>query len=150
MDLEALGPVAINVDCDVLNADGGTRCASITAAGIALGLLCAASSPQAMPPGGPPSLGRRPPQRMDGPCAQRCGAGQPRNGRMPNELAAVSVGLLEGSVADLDYHLDSRADVDMNVIKTSDDRYVEIQATGEEATYNGEELMALGHGRPWT
>jgi ribonuclease PH len=52
--------------------------------------------------------------------------------------------LLESNVwLDLDYHLDSRADVDMNVIKTSDDRYVEIQATGEEATYNGEELMAL-------
>ena len=63
---------------------------------------------------------------------------------MPNELAAISVGLLESNVwLDLDYHLDSRADVDMNVIKTSDDRYVEIQATGEEATYNGEELMAL-------
>ena len=82
VDLEALGPVAINVDCDVLNADGGTRCASITAAGIALRLAVRRliASGDCLP-GGPASFGRRPPQRMDGTVPQRRGARQPRNGR---------------------------------------------------------------------
>ena len=63
---------------------------------------------------------------------------------LPYELAAVSVGLIDGEVyLDLDYDLDSNADVDMNVIKTSDGRYVEIQGTGEESTFSGEELIKL-------
>ena len=144
VDLEALGPVAINVDCDVLNADGGTRCASIAAAGIALRLAVRRLIASGDCLGGPASFRRRPPQRMDGPKLTDVERANHEMAVMPNELAAISVGLLESNVwLDLDYHLDSRADVDMNVIKTSDDRYVEIQATGEEATYNGEELMAL-------
>ena len=63
---------------------------------------------------------------------------------LPNDLAAVSVGLIDGDVhLDLDYILDSNADVDMNVIMTSDDRLVEIQGTGEEATFSIEEMHAL-------
>ena len=63
---------------------------------------------------------------------------------LPHDLAAVSVGLIDGKVyLDLDYILDSNADVDMNVIKTSDGRYVEVQGTGEEATFSAEELAAL-------
>jgi len=63
---------------------------------------------------------------------------------LPHDLAAVSVGLIDGDVyLDLDYVLDSNADVDMNVIKTSDGKYVEVQGTGEESTFSAEELTAL-------
>ena len=63
---------------------------------------------------------------------------------MPHDVAAISVGLLEGDVyADLDYDLDSNADVDMNIVMTSDQKFVEVQGTGEEATYSSEELDAL-------
>jgi ribonuclease PH len=63
---------------------------------------------------------------------------------IPHDLAAVSVGLIDGDVyLDLDYILDSNADVDMNVIKTSDGKYVEIQGTGEESTFSADELSAL-------
>ena len=61
-----------------------------------------------------------------------------------NVELAISVGLLEGEVfADLDYDLDSNADVDMNIVMTSDGRFVEVQGTGEESTYSSEELSAL-------
>ena len=63
---------------------------------------------------------------------------------IPHDLVAVSVGLIDGEVyLDLDYVLDSNADVDMNVIKTSDGKYVEVQGTGEESTFSGDELTAL-------
>ncbi|MCH2649684.1 MAG: hypothetical protein MKZ57_07720, partial [Candidatus Poseidoniaceae archaeon] len=63
---------------------------------------------------------------------------------IPHDLAAISVGLIDGDVyLDLDYVLDSNADVDMNVVKTSDGKYVELQGTGEESTFSGEELFAL-------
>ena len=63
---------------------------------------------------------------------------------MPHDVAAISVGLLDGDVyADLDYDLDSNADVDMNIVMTSDQKFVEVQGTGEEATYSSEELDAL-------
>jgi ribonuclease PH len=66
------------------------------------------------------------------------------NAVIPNDLAAISVGLIDGEVyLDLDYILDSNADVDMNVVKTADGNYVEIQGTGEESTFSGEELIAL-------
>ena len=66
------------------------------------------------------------------------------NSVMPHDVAAISVGLLEGDVyADLDYDLDSNADVDMNIVMTSDQKFVEVQGTGEEATYSSEELDAL-------
>ena len=145
VDLEALGPVALNLDCDVLNADGGTRCAAITAANIALRLavrrLIARGDclPTSMRPTfeerkdgwTPPQL--TPQQQVEHEAAV-----------LPHDLAAVSVGVVNGDVyLDLDYVLDSNADVDMNVIKTSDGRYVEVQGTGEESTFSAEELTQL-------
>ena len=63
---------------------------------------------------------------------------------LPHDLAAISVGLIDHEVwLDLDYILDSNADVDLNVIKTADGKYVEIQGTGEESTFSGDELLAL-------
>ena len=63
---------------------------------------------------------------------------------MRDSVAAISVGVINNEIKlDLDYELDSSADVDMNVIKTSDGRYVEIQGTGEESTFSGEELIKL-------
>ncbi len=145
VDLEQLGPVALNVDCDVLNADGGTRCASITAANLALRLavrrLIAAG--QCLPIDQRPTdddrkSGWQPPQLSD---AERL---EHENRVIPHDLAAISVGLIDGEVyLDLDYVLDSNADVDMNIVKTSDGKYVELQGTGEESTFSGEELFAL-------
>jgi ribonuclease PH len=145
VDLEALGPVALNVDCDVLNADGGTRCASITAANIALRLAVRRliASGDCLPVDLRPTFEQRkegwePPSMSD---AERTNH---ENDVIRHDLAAVSVGLIDGDVyLDLDYILDSNADVDMNVIKTSDGRYVEIQGTGEESTFSAEELSAL-------
>ena len=63
---------------------------------------------------------------------------------MPNDVAAISVGMVEGQVwTDLDYILDSNADVDMNVVMTSAGEFVEVQGTGEEATYSRGELDSL-------
>lgn len=143
VDLEALGPIALNIDCDVLNADGGTRCASITAAGIALrlairrlvrsGLCLPAHVRETAKESGedPAPLSE---SEMD----------NHEMAVMPHDVAAISVGLLEGEVyADLDYMLDSNADVDMNLVMTSNGQFVEVQGTGEEATYSADELSAL-------
>ena len=145
VDLEALGPVALNVDCDVLNADGGTRCASITAANIALRLAVRRliAQGQCLP------LDMRPTedQRKSGwtaPSLSETERANHENAVIPHDLAAISVGLINGEVyLDLDYILDSNADVDMNVVKTADGKYVEIQGTGEESTFSGDELIAL-------
>ena len=145
VDLEALGPVALNVDCDVLNADGGTRCASITAANIALRLAVRRliAQGQCLP------LDMRPTedQRKAGwtaPSLSEAERVNHENTVIPHDLAAISVGLIDGEVyLDLDYILDSNADVDMNVVKTADGKYVEIQGTGEESTFSGDELIAL-------
>ena len=144
IDLEELGPHSLTVDCDILNADGGTRCASITAATIALRL----------------GVRRLIDQGLCLPAADRKPADAGRDWKprelssaektaheaavLPVDVAAISVGLLGDDVyLDLDYILDSNADVDMNVIKTADGKYVEIQGTGEEATFSGDELLAL-------
>ena len=116
IDLHALGENLITIDCDVLQADGGTRTASITGGFIAL-----ASAVSIAVPGS--TVG-------DGP--------------LRDTVAAVSVGLLEGEVVlDLDYILDSAADVDMNVIMTGSGRFVEIQGTGEEATFDDDQLSEM-------
>ena len=145
VDLEELGPIALNVDCDILNADGGTRCASITAANLALRLgvrrLIAAGIclPQNMRP--------TEEQRRTGWSAPVLSEEDKKAHEMrvmPHDVAAISVGLIDGkSYLDLDYNLDSNADVDMNVVKVSDGSFVEVQGTGEEATYQREELDAL-------
>ena len=148
VDLEALGPLALNVDCDVLNADGGTRCASITAANIALRLAIRRliKRGECLPVDLRPTYE----QRKEGwtpPSLSEVERSNHEQAVLPHDLAAVSVGLIDGQVyLDLDYVLDSNADVDMNVIKTSDGRYVEVQGTGEESTFSAEELGALLQG----
>ncbi len=115
-DLPALGERTLWVDCDVLQADGGTRTAAITGAYTALALAC-----------------RRLLERGDA-------------ARMPlrDSVAAVSVGVVDGRVVlDLPYEEDARADVDMNVVATGEGRLVEVQGTGEGATFSVAELHAL-------
>ena len=115
VDLEALGERSITVDCDVLDADGGTRTASITGAFIAL--VDALHSVRGL-------LGDRQP--------------------LKDSVAAVSVGLVEGKPAlDLDYREDFAAAVDMNVVMTGAGQFVEVQGTGEEATFSEQELTSL-------
>ncbi len=117
IDLAALGPRTIVLDCDVLEADGGTRTLSITGAFIAL---------------------------VD--ALHAIAAQLPTPGRLPlvDSVAAVSVGLVDGAtILDLDYSEDVAAAVDMNVVMTGSGRFVEIQGTGEEATFSEAELNAL-------
>lgn len=117
VDTTALGPRTITVDCDVLEADGGTRTASITGAFIAL---------------------------VDAIHSIRKTLPDPTVYPLRDSVAAVSVGIVEGSaVLDLDYPLDSAADVDMNVVMTGKGRFVELQGTGEEATFSEEDLNQL-------
>ncbi len=145
IDLEELGPIALNVDCDILNADGGTRCASITAANLALRLAIRRliASGQCLPK----ELRPTDEERRSGWQAPELSEAEQQaheNRVLPHDLAAISVGLIDGEVyLDLDYILDSNADVDMNIVKTSDGKYVELQGTGEESTFSGEELFAL-------
>ena len=145
IDLEALGPIALTVDCDVLNADGGTRCASITAANIALRLAVRRliASGDCLPVDLRPSRedrenGWTPPELTD------VEARNHENKVIPHDLSAISVGLVgEDVYLDLDYILDSNADVDMNVVGTADGKFVEVQGTGEESTFSYDELQAL-------
>ena len=145
VNLEALGPISLNIDCDVLNADGGTRCASITAANIALRLAVRRLIAQGICL--PSDLRPTEEQRKSGWSAPKLSDKEKINHEnevIPHDLAALSVVLIDGEVyLDLDYVLDSNADVDMNVVKTSDGKYVEIQGTGEESTFSKEELSAL-------
>jgi ribonuclease PH len=116
-DLEALGERQLNVDCDVLEADGGTRTASITGAFIAA--LDALHS-----------------VRRDLPFKDRF--------PFKDSVAAVSVGVVGGHPClDLDYEMDFAAAVDMNVVMTGKGQFVEIQGTGEEATFSEDELSSL-------
>lgn len=145
VDLEELGPVALTVDCDILNADGGTRCASITAACIALRLAVRRliDSGDCLPK-------ELRPTREDianGWTAPELTAEEKHTHEMSvmaNDVSAISVGLIDGEVfLDLDYVLDSNADVDMNVVGTSDGMFVEVQGTGEEATYSRKQFDSL-------
>jgi len=115
-DLAALGERTITVDCDVLEADGGTRTASITGAFIAL-----ADAVHSI--------------------RDKLDAARPV---FTDSVAAVSVGLFDGqALLDLDYVEDVDAEVDMNVVMTGGGRFVEVQGTGEEATFSEKELNAL-------
>ena len=114
--LENLGERTLWVDCDVLQADGGTRTASISGAFVALALGLA-------------RLDRK--SAFAGPVLR-------------DQVAAISVGVVGGQpVLDLPYVEDSSADVDMNVVATGRGRFVEVQGTGEEATFERGELDAL-------
>lgn len=145
IDLEQLGPIALTVDCDVLNADGGTRCASITAACIALRLAVRRliNEGECLPIGMRPSRedlknGWKKPNLSEEEKSNH------ENNVIMNDVAAVSVGLIGDDIyLDLDYILDSNADVDMNVVMTSNGEFVEVQGTGEESTYSREQLNSL-------
>jgi ribonuclease PH len=116
IDLKALGPRTITVDCDVLQADGGTRTASITGGFVALAIAC---------------------RRL---VDKRLLAKTP----ILHNLAAVSVGIIEGEPRlDLPYVEDAAAEVDMNVVMTEGDRLVEIQGTAEHGTFDRKQLDAL-------
>ena len=144
VDLEELGPIALNVDCDILNADGGTRCASITAANLHSDSVYDASSLLVF-------ACQRTCDQLRNNAAQDGALLFSQEEQMAHEMrvmehdvAAISVGLIDGkSYLDLDYILDSNADVDMNVVKVSNGAFVEVQGTGEESTYQRGELDAL-------
>jgi ribonuclease PH len=115
-DLEALGERQVIVDCDVIEADGGTRTASITGAFIALGIAL-----------------------------QKVKAAQGLKGQVLKDyVTAVSVGVLGGTpILDLCYEEDSAAEVDMNIVFASGDKLIEVQGTGEESTFTRQELNEL-------
>jgi ribonuclease PH len=115
-DMAAIGERTITLDCDVLQADGGTRTASITGAYVAFALAC---------------------QHL-----LRVG----RITRLPvrSEVAAISVGIVDKSpLLDLNYVEDSRADVDMNVICSGDGRFIEVQGTAEREPFTRQEMDNL-------
>jgi ribonuclease PH len=116
VDLDALGERSVLVDCDVIQADGGTRTASITGAYVAL----AAALHQLVQFG---TLKRSP---------------------LADSVAATSVGILAGEpMIDLDYEEDSRADVDMNIVMTGSGKFVEVQATAEHHPFDDGQLSRL-------
>jgi ribonuclease PH len=116
VDLTALGERTLKVDCDVLQADGGTRCASITGAYVAVA------------------------DAIDWCRAQGLLAGNP----LVDSVAAVSVGVVDGvPLLDLDYAEDSRCDTDMNVVMTGAGGFVELQGTAEGAPFSRAELDTL-------
>jgi ribonuclease PH len=115
-DQEALGERTVWVDCDVIQADGGTRTASITGAFVALALAL---------------------ERL-------VAAGILKSVPLRDSVAATSVGIVDEEVLlDLSYEEDSRAQVDMNVVMTGSGRFVEIQATAEGRPFVGDELQRL-------
>lgn len=116
VDLQALGERTITLDCDVIQADGGTRTTSITGAFVAMAIAIHKVAVQH-------SLPRFP---------------------ITEFLASVSVGIIQGqTLLDLNYEEDSKAKVDMNVVMTSGGKFVEIQGTGEEAPFSRTELDEL-------
>ncbi len=117
VDFEAIGPRLITVDCDVLEADGGTRTASITGGFIAL---------------------------VDALHSVRRELADPSRLPLIDSVAAISVGIVDGRTRiDLDYAADVNAAVDMNVVMTGRGEFVEIQGTAEKATFSDRELAAM-------
>lgn len=116
VNLKALGEYTVTVDCDVIQADGGTRTASVTGAWVALHDALAAW--------------------VD--------AGKIARSPLTGQVAAVSMGVVDGSnLLDLDYAEDSNAEVDMNLVATETGEIVEIQGTGERITFDRARLNAL-------
>ena len=145
IDLEELGPISITVDCDILNADGGTRCASITAANIGLRLAVRRliSSGDCIPKKYR-KLKDDTSNSLTSPSLTDDEKKYHELAVMKNDVAAISVGLFGDDIKlDLDYILDSNADVDMNIVGTSDGMLVEVQGTGEEATFSRTQLDKL-------
>jgi ribonuclease PH len=120
VDLAKLGPRTIWVDCDVLQADGGTRTAAITGASLAVAIACR-------------KLVRE--KKLDAPPVRKL-------------VAAVSAGVLDGqAIVDLNYEEDKLVTVDFNLVATEDGEFVEVQGSGEEATFAQsqlDEMLALG------
>jgi ribonuclease PH len=115
-DLEALGERQIKIDCDVIQADGGTRTAAITGAWVALRLAC----------------------------EKLLLAGAITKSPLTGQVAAISCGVYQGTpVLDLDYDEDSAAEIDANFIMTADDQLVEVQATGEAHPFSRATLDAM-------
>jgi ribonuclease PH len=115
-DLEALGERTVTLDCDVLQADGGTRTAAISGAYVALALAM---------------------QRLT---ASRRIKKNPLHG----QVAAVSVGVYNGTpVLDLDYAEDSQAETDMNIVMNDAGRFIEVQGTAEGHAFSDDELSAM-------
>ena len=113
VDLERLGARTMWVDCDVLQADGGTRTAAITGAAVAVAAACKRLLAEK-------KIAEVPVRRL---------------------IAAVSAGVLDGApVLDLDYEEDKQVAVDFNLVGTEDGELVEIQGSGEEATFSGQQL----------
>ena len=116
VDMKALGERTIILDCDVIQADGGTRCAAITGASVALAI----------------ALGKL------------VSAGTLKTNPLKQMMAAVSVGIVDGNtLVDLCYEEDSRATVDMNVVMLASGGLVETQATAEKDSYSRAELNAM-------
>ena len=116
IDLDALGARTLWVDCDVLQADGGTRTASITGGCVAAALACRRLVREGV-------LKASPIKQM---------------------VAAVSVGIVGGApVLDLNYVEDKDAAVDLNVVMTDDGQFVEVQGAGEESTFSHEQMLAM-------
>ena len=116
VDFEKLGERQIMIDCDVIQADGGTRCASITGGMVAL----------------------------NDAIAKLMSEGKIAENPIKRQIAAVSVGVCDGvPTLDLDYIHDSTAEVDLNVVMTDDGRFVELQGTAEHEPFTQESLDAL-------
>ena len=116
IDLEKLGSRTLNIDCDVLQADGGTRTASITGACVAAAIACNRLLEKG-------KITRQP---------------------LKKKVAAVSAGIVKGeTLLDLCYVEDAAADVDCNVVLTEDGEFVEIQGSGEEATFTEPQLHSM-------
>ena len=116
VDMEAIGPNSIYVDCDVIDADGGTRCASITGGAVALYQALRTLKEE----------------------------GEIETIPMIEMVAAVSVGVKNGEVVlDLDYALDSTVDVDMNIVMTESGKLVEVQGTAEEQAFTRDQMNQM-------
>src|SRR4051812_6771882 len=116
VDLEKLGPRTMWVDCDVLQADGGTRTAAITGASLAVALACR-------------RLARE--KKVEAPPIRKL-------------VAAISAGVLNGNaIVDLNYEEDKAVTVDFNVVATEDGDFVEVQGSGEESTFAQSQLDGM-------
>jgi ribonuclease PH len=116
IDMELLGERTLLIDCDVIQADAGTRTASITGVWLAL----------------------------DQACRSLVGQGVLEQSPLIDQVAAVSVGLVDGqALLDLDYSEDSRAEVDLNVVQSGSGRLLEIQGTAEGAPFSRSQLNEL-------
>ncbi len=116
VDTKMMGERQITVDCDVIQADGGTRCASITGAYVALALAC----------------------------RKMVRNGSFKRSPLLTEVAAVSVGRIEGTaILDLAYIEDSNAEVDMNVVCTGNGKFIELQGTAERDPFSRDEMNEM-------